>query len=386
MSRLHWFSIRRELQPRQRAMLGLLAFLLPLALWSCVSYVPWIWHPMIKVTDSGDVAWIRTGTLVDRDEFQKEADNVLRAGGRPPRGERANPIYLPAPHNVVRALYTAFTTEPALKGDRWLHESLGMSLQTIFWGFLISSVIGVPLGVLCGAYASVSRVTEPFVDFVRYMPAPAFGALMVAIFGIHLEPKIAIIVIGTLFQQVLVVANTVRKVDGGLLEAAQTLGAKRRHLVLRVLVPASLPDLYNDLRILLGWAWTYLIVAEVIGVSSGITFFINQQAKYRNFDNVYAAIIIIGVIGLSTDQLLAWLGRHIFAWKNPRPSRVRAFFSFIKNTEGLLAPSKEVQHRRFLAACAARGLPIPAEAAGMPAGSIPAGSLPTSSKNTDEPS
>ncbi|MDR0901839.1 MAG: ABC transporter permease [Opitutaceae bacterium] len=366
MSRLHWFSIRRELRPRQRAALGLCAFLLPLAIWSCVSYVPWIWHPMIKVADSGDVSWIRAGTLVDRAEFQKEADAARPAGTKAPQGERANPIYLPAPHKVARALYTAFTTEPVLKGDRWLHESLGMSLRTIFWGFLISSAAGVPLGILCGAYASMSRLAEPFVDFVRYMPAPAFGALMVAIFGIHLEPKIAIIVIGTFFQQVLVVANTVRKVDGGLIEAAQTLGSKRRHLVLRVLVPASLPDLYNDLRILLGWAWTYLIVAEVIGVSSGITFFINQQAKYRNFDNVYAAIIIIGVIGLSTDQLLALAGRHLFAWKNPGPSKVRAFITFLNNADGLLAPSKERGRERLMAACAARGLPFPPPEDGAP--------------------
>ena len=200
-----------------------------------------------------------------------------------------------------------------------------MSLKTIFLGFLISSAVGVPLGILCGAFAAVARMTEPFVDFIRYMPAPAFDALMVAVFGIHLEPKIAIIVIGPFFQQVLVVGNTVRKTDPCLLEAAQTLGARRKHLVLRVLVPASLPDLYNDLRILLGWAWTYLIVAEVVGVSSGITFFINQQAKYRNFENVYAAIVIIGIIGLVTDQVLAFFGDRLFPWKNPRPSRLRTF-------------------------------------------------------------
>nr|MCU0793542.1 ABC transporter permease subunit [Opitutaceae bacterium] len=216
-----------------------------------------------------------------------------------------------------------------------------VSIKTIFWGFTLSSLVAVPLGILCGAYVTASRLTEPFVDFVRYMPAPAFGALMVAILGIHLEPKIAIIVIGTFFQQVLVVANTVRKVDNGLLEAAQTLGAKPRHLILRVLVPASLPDLYNDLRILLGWAWTYLVVAEVVGVSSGITFFINQQAKYRNFDNVYAAIIIIGVIGFATDQALAWLGRRLFNWKNPRPSRFREFMTrLFAGRDVLLFPEK----------------------------------------------
>jgi hypothetical protein len=65
----------------------------------------------------------------------------------------------------------------------------------------------------------------------------------------------------------------------------------------------------------LGWAWTYLIVAEVVGTMSGITLFINQQARYRNFDNVYAAIAMIGIIGLSTDMFLAWLGTVLFPWK-----------------------------------------------------------------------
>lgn len=325
MSRPRWFAVRQEISPSRRRLLGVAAFLIPLLLWSIVSYVPFIWHPNIRVTDPGDVSWLRPGLQVDRLDFAKEVASAQATGARVPTGERANPIYLPAPHSVARALYTAFTTAPVLKGDLWLHESLAMSLKTIFWGFVISSAIGVPLGILCGAFVSASRLTEPFVDFVRYMPAPAFGALMVAVLGIHIEPKIAIIVIGTFFQQVLVVANTVRKVDGGLIEAAQTLGAKRRQLVLRVLLPASLPDLYNDLRILLGWAWTYLIVAEVVGVSSGITFFINQQAKYRNFDNVYAAILIIGFIGLATDQALAFVGDRLFAWKNPRPSRLRSF-------------------------------------------------------------
>ncbi len=318
-------NVRQELTTRVRVVLTVLAFLLPLGVWSLVSYVPVIWGPMIKVTESGDVSWLKPGQLMDRHEFAAQVDKTIAEGKAPPAGKRANPIFLPAPHEVGRALYTAFTTKPVLKGDKWLHESIWTSIRTIFWGFVISSAVGVPLGILCGAFFSISRLTEPFVDFVRYMPAPAFGALMVAVFGIHLEPKVAIIVIGTFFQQVLVVANTVRKVDGGLLEAAQTLGARRRQLVLRVLLPASLPDLYNDLRILLGWAWTYLVVAEVVGVSSGITFFINQQAKYRNFDNVYAAILIIGFIGLTTDMALGFIGRRLFPWKDNRPSRLRNF-------------------------------------------------------------
>ena len=154
-----------------------------------------------------------------------------------------------------------------------------------------------------------------FIEFFRYLPAPAFGALAVAILGIHSAPKIAIIFIGTFFQQVLVVSNTTRKLDPSLLEAALTLGAKRITLLFRVVVPGIITFLFKDLRILLGWAWTYLIVAELIGTSSGITWFITQQARYKNFDNVYAAIMIIGIIGLTTDLILARLGKRMFPWE-----------------------------------------------------------------------
>jgi NitT/TauT family transport system permease protein len=135
------------------------------------------------------------------------------------------------------------------------------------------------------------------------------------VLGIHHAPKIAIIFIGTFFQQVLIVSNTTRKLDNSLLEAAQTLGAKKLSLLFKVVVPGILPDLYKDLRILLGWAWTYLIVAELIGTSSGITWFITQQARYKNFDNMFAAIMMIGIIGLTTDLVLAWLGRRLFRWQ-----------------------------------------------------------------------
>ncbi len=327
MSRPRWFAIGKELPPRVRMVFTLLSFLLPLAVWALVSYVPFLWHPLVRVGEAGDVSWFKPGLLVERAAFAEENAKVLAVGGRVAEGVPANPVFLPAPHEVAKAFYTAFTTKPALRGDLWLHESLLLSVKTIFWGFVLSSLVGVPLGILCGAYAPIARVNEPVIDFIRYMPAPAFGALAVAVLGIYQAPKVAIIIVGTFFQQVLVIANTVRRHDPALVEAAQTLGARSPQLLLRVIVPSCIVDLYNDQRILLGWAWTYLIVAEVVGVSSGITYFINQQAKYRNFDNVYAAIIIIGVIGLATDQVLAYVGRKIFVWKNPAPSRWRALFA-----------------------------------------------------------
>ena len=258
--------------------------------------------------------------LVDRPVFAEQLALAQDNATALPEGFRANPVYLPAPHEVATAFYTSFTTEPKRRSEQWLHESLWHSITVIFWGFVLSSLIGVPLGILCGTYMAVSRASEPFIEFFRYLPAPAFGALAVAILGIHDGPKIAIIFIGTFFQQVLVISNTTRKLDPSLIEAALTLGANRLNLLFRVVIPGILPDLYRDLRILLGWAWTYLIVAELIGTSSGITWFITQQARYKNFDNVFAAIIMIGIIGLLSDLILAWLGKYLFPWEKARKS------------------------------------------------------------------
>jgi NitT/TauT family transport system permease protein len=319
-----WLGLKMELPQNRRVQLTILSFLLPLILWVAVSYVPFLWHPLVHITNPGDSEYFEKDMDVPVADFNKQNKELVAAGSAPSTGYRVNPVYLPGPIEVVRAFYTAFTTPPRLQNDPWLHESLGHSIRTIFLGFLFSSILGVPLGILCGTYRFFAKLTEPFIEFFRYLPAPAFGALCVAILGIDDAPKIAIIVIGTFFQQVLVIANSVRKVDPSLIEAAQTLGARGWRVVIQVVIPAAITDIYTDMRILLGWAWTYLIVAEVVGTMSGITYFINQQARYRNFDNVYAAIMMIGIIGLATDFLLAWLGTKLFPWKRRRGGSAKA--------------------------------------------------------------
>lgn len=330
-----WFAVRKELSPKKRGTLLLLSFLLPLAAWAVVSYCPYVWHPLVHVTDPGDTgvpgtyAYLAAGQMVQRDVFVARNRELKAAGAALAEGDPANPIYLPAPHEVGRAFYTAFTTKPKRRGDQWLHESLWHSFQIIFWGFVYSAVLGIPIGILCGTFGFFARLTEPFVDFIRYMPAPVFGALAVAVLGLKDGPKITVIFIGTFFQMVLIVANTTRRLDPSMLEAAQTLGASNRQLLTHVVIPGALPQLYRDMRILVGWAWTYLVVAELIGEKSGITSFLYQQQRYRNFDNVYAAIIMIGMIGLFTDQVLALVGRHLFPWQSSHRSIIAWIRQFL---------------------------------------------------------
>jgi NitT/TauT family transport system permease protein len=315
-----WFAVRRELSGRRQSILWIASFLLPLGLWCAISYVPFLWHPQMLIVEPGGSAMFQVGMLINKSDYAEENARLVAQGKAPGSGDPANPIFLPAPHQVAHALVSAYSTEPR-RGDKWLHEALWHSIQIIAAGFVLSCLVAVPLGIICGTWSLFSRLFEPFLDFVRYMPAPAFGALAVAISGIHDGPKVAIIFLGTFFQMVLVIANTTRQLDRALLEAAQTLGAKNRQLVMRVILPGIMPNLYTDLRVLLGWAWTYLIVAELIGASSGISYFINQQGKYRNYANVFAGIITIGVIGLLCDQFFGWMGRLLFPYAGAPPSR-----------------------------------------------------------------
>lgn len=230
-----------------------------------------------------------------------------------PQGISANPVYLPAPHEVLITGFHDLTAEP--DGDKpSMFERYKHSLKIVFGGFLLAALVGVPLGVLCGTFDFFSKLFEPFIDFFRYMPAPAFSTLLVAVFLAHDAPKIALVFVGTFFQLVLVVANTTRQLDRSLLEAAQTLGAKNITLIRRVILPGITPNLFNDMRILLGWAWTWLVIAELIGVKSGLTEFLETQGRWRNFDSVFPIIILIGMSGFATDQFLSSLRKYLFPW------------------------------------------------------------------------
>ncbi len=313
-------GIRKEAGKRGRIILAILSFALPLALWCAVSYIPFIYHPLIQITDAGGSMFCEPGDEIARENFVEENANLLAEGEAPMKGVRANPAYLPAPHSVAKALVTAFRTPPKRDGDVWFYESILHSIKIVFLAFFLSSLVGLPLGILSGSIPFVERLTAPFIEFFRYFPAPVFGALAVAVLGINDAPKIAIIIIGTFFQQVPMLSATTRHADPALTEAARTLGASPLRVLMKVIIPEIAPKIYKDMRILLGWAWTYLIVAEVVGTSSGITWFINQQAKYRNFDNVYAAIVILGIIGLGCDLVLSRIGKDLFAWEDGRVS------------------------------------------------------------------
>ena len=193
-------------------------------------------------------------------------------------------------------------------------KDIGMTVWRVVGGFLIAAAIALPLGVAMGAYKPIEAFFEPFVSFARYLPASAFIPLLILWAGIGEAQKLAVIFIGSFFQLVLMIAVTVGNTRRDLVEAAYTLGSSDTSLIRRVLIPGAAPEIAETLRMVLGWAWTYVIVAELIGASSGIGHMITDSQALLATDQIIFGIIVIGLIGLVSDFAFKWANRKLFHW------------------------------------------------------------------------
>jgi NitT/TauT family transport system permease protein len=201
-----------------------------------------------------------------------------------------------------------------LLANQGFARDIGMTVWRVVGGFVIAAFIAVPLGVAMGAYKPIEAFFEPFVSFARYLPASAFIPLLILWAGIGEAQKLAVIFIGSFFQLVLMIAVSVGNTRRDLVEAAYTLGAGDRGIVARVLLPSSAPEIAETLRMVLGWAWTYVIVAELIGASSGIGHMITDSQALLATDQIIFGIIVIGLIGLASDFAFKALNRKLFPW------------------------------------------------------------------------
>lgn len=223
-------------------------------------------------------------------------------------GGFVSPTFLADPITMVKdGIY--------LLTDQGFAYDIGMTIWRVVGGFIMAAVIAVPLGVAMGAYKPIEALLEPFVSFARYLPASAFVPLLILWSGIGEMQKLLVIFIGAVFQIILMIAVAVAATRRDLVEAAYTLGAKDSGIVRRVLIPANAPDIAEILRLVLGWAWTYVIVAELIGASSGIGYMIINSQALMATGQIIFGIIVIGVIGLISDFAFKSLNRKLFAWR-----------------------------------------------------------------------
>jgi NitT/TauT family transport system permease protein len=191
---------------------------------------------------------------------------------------------------------------------------IGITIWRVVGGFVLAAIVAIPLGIAMGTYKPIEAFFEPFVSFARYLPASAFIPLLILWAGIGETQKLLVIFIGSVFQLVLMVAVAVGNTRRDLVEAAYTLGAQDWGIIRRVLLPSSAPEIAEILRLVLGWAWTYVIVAELIGSSSGIGHMITDSQALLNTGQIIFGIIIIGLIGLISDFLFKAANRWLFPW------------------------------------------------------------------------
>ncbi|WP_078201390.1 ABC transporter permease [Cupriavidus necator] len=222
-----------------------------------------------------------------------------------------DPVFLPGPLQVLERL-RGWLVDEDLAGD------IAISTLRVVAGWALSAVLALPLGLAIGSFRGVQSLLEPLTDFIRYMPAVAFVPLVMVWVGIDEGAKIAIIFIGTFFQMVLMVAEDVRRVPMAQIEAAQTMGATRGEIVQKVIIPAAKPALLDTLRVTMGWAWTYLVVAELVAASSGLGFSILKAQRFLQTDKIFAGILLIGLIGLAIDQLMRRAHRRAFPYLHAR--------------------------------------------------------------------
>ena len=220
-------------------------------------------------------------------------------------------VFMPGPEDVYHRLIQWYV-EDELMSDIWI------SVYRVTAGFALSALIALPLGLMIGTFRPVQAVLEPLTDFIRYMPAVAFIPLVMLWVGIEESSKIAIIFIGTFFQMVLMMAEDVRRVPLAQIEAAQTMGATRGESVRLVIFQSAKPALLDTLRVTMGWAWTYLVVAELVAANSGLGYSILKAQRFLQTDKIFVGILLIGVIGLVMDQLFRLAHRKAFPWLHLR--------------------------------------------------------------------
>ena len=223
-------------------------------------------------------------------------------------GGMVSDIFLPSPLQVIQRLI-----EMHQDGSLWL--SCLESTKRVMVGWIWSVILALPCGMLMASSRKFAAFIQPIIEFARYLPVVALVPLTLLYMGIDESQKYMIIFLGTFFQLVLMICDTVSGVDKNMINAAKTLGAGKYQIYKEVIFPASLPGLMDDFRMTIGWAWTYLVVAEMVASSSGLGYMILRSQRYLATDTIFAGLIMIGLIGLVTDWIFRTLSYLVAPWQ-----------------------------------------------------------------------
>lgn len=217
------------------------------------------------------------------------------------------PFFLPTPTQVIDSIISLFI-------DFDLFSDMLISIYRILVGFILAVIISVPLGILIGTIKPVEAFIEPVVAFIRYLPASAFIPLVILWFGIGDIGKFFIVFIGVVPFLIILVADIVANVKKEFIEAGLTLGADLKQIYTKIIIPYSLPGIWDSIRFMFGAAWGLIVIVEIVAASSGLGHVIITSQRFLQTANVIAIIIIIGLLGLTADYLFKLSYKKFFPW------------------------------------------------------------------------
>ncbi|MEL6442068.1 MAG: ABC transporter permease [Cyanobacteria bacterium J06621_8] len=216
-------------------------------------------------------------------------------------------VFLPSPLDVVGAFRRLWSKGFLIK------DSLS-SFTRVSIGFLLSAIVAVPVGILMGTFASIRALCEPVIGIVRYMPAPAFIPLLIIYLGIDEAPKIALIFIGTVFFNILMIMDSVKFVPQDLIETTYTLGGKRWQILLEVITPYIVPRIIDTFRVNMAASWNLVVVAELLAANEGLGKRILLAQRFLRTEEIFACLIVLGLIGFALDLFFRLLVRLSCKW------------------------------------------------------------------------
>ncbi|MBK7863029.1 MAG: ABC transporter permease [Archangiaceae bacterium] len=216
-------------------------------------------------------------------------------------------LKLPPPHEVLRALIHLLFTD--------LGPELGVSALRVSIAFILCIAVSLPLGVAMGAFESINRWVDPIISPLRFTPMNAFVPIFIMWFGIDETEKIAFLFFATVVFLLPVVVDAIRAVPEELVQTAQTLGASRWQLVRTVLLPAALPQIFDNFRVMNGIAWGYILLAEMVNSRRGLGHLFDAAWRASKADQILALILVVGIVGLVSDLAIRTVNGILFRWR-----------------------------------------------------------------------
>jgi NitT/TauT family transport system permease protein len=222
---------------------------------------------------------------------------------------------IPSPYQVAVMMYD-FTFggiyDDAFSGTILTH--IWKSMQRVYGGFLLAAMIGIPLGMMLGRIKVLRQLLDPTISLLRPIPVTAWLPLSMIFFGLGPNAAIFLVFLGAFYPILLNTTFGVRSIDPRLFEAASMLGCTGTGLFRQIVLPASLPAIFNGLRVAHGFAWILIVVGEMTGVPTGLGSVVMDGRTLSRTDLVITGMIVIGACGFVTDRIIVTINNRLLSW------------------------------------------------------------------------